>query len=321
MSTGTIESYDMVGRKEDVSDIITNISPTKTPFQTMIGTEGIHNIVHSWQEDSLASTGTDAAIEGADAPTATWAATVLRTGTTQIWTKTAKVSGTMDAVKTYGRDKELAYQIGLRMAELKRDLEFTLVGSAQASVTGDDSTARKTNSYQVQIAAASVYDASLHSGTAGGYGTVYASVTTATAAALTETNVLSMSQVLYSAGAEPSVLMVKPADALVVAGFVSSSGAENRTRFIGANDKKLVNVIDVYVSPFSSDGLKVILNRFQKTSDALIFEPGMWKRLVLRNWFRQTLAKTGDSTNVQILGEFGLKHRNYAASGVIMGLA
>jgi hypothetical protein len=42
-TTGTITSYVEVGTKEDISEIITNISPTKTPFQTMIGNWPVFN--------------------------------------------------------------------------------------------------------------------------------------------------------------------------------------------------------------------------------------------------------------------------------------
>ena len=36
-------AYDVVGKKEDISDIITNISPTDTPFISSIGSEKVHN--------------------------------------------------------------------------------------------------------------------------------------------------------------------------------------------------------------------------------------------------------------------------------------
>jgi hypothetical protein len=36
-------AYDTVGKKEDISDIISNITPTYTPFLSMIGEEKIHN--------------------------------------------------------------------------------------------------------------------------------------------------------------------------------------------------------------------------------------------------------------------------------------
>lgn len=313
MSVAIMKSYDQVGRKEDVSDIISNLSPTKTPFQTMIGSEGIHNIVHSWQEDSLIAAGDNFAVEGADAPSAVMNATVLRTGTTQIFTKTAKVSGTTEAIQTYGRDRELAYQLGLRSAELKRDFERACVGVSVANTTGDDSTARKFASFDKQLDNHGVY---LLNGSAGALNDTLSSQT---AGPIHETAVVTVAQALYNAGADPSVLMIKPADALIVPQWQRSSvSGYARTTYVENGQRNLVNVVDTYTSPFGD--LKVVMNRFQLTSEALVFDPAMWKKLVLRNWFRKTLSVTGDSTNVQILGEFGLKHRNQAASGAVTNL-
>jgi hypothetical protein len=304
MSTGTMETYDLVGKKEDISDIITNISPTKTPFASMIGSESVRNTIYQWQEDSLMSVGANAQVEGAAAPTASWQATVLRNNTTQILMATASASGTADVVKKYGRAKELSYQLGLRAAELKRNLEYAFVGQpSTAEVVGNDSTARVVAGYQQQIS----------SGTTNTLGT---------AGPLTEAYVLAMAQALYTNGAEPTILMVKPADALKVATWqTGGTGAANsRTKFADNDSKAIYNVVDVYYSPFSGEGLKVVLNRFLATSNALIFEPQMWKKAVLRNWFRETLAKVGDSTQVMIVGEFGLIHKNYGASGLIANL-
>jgi hypothetical protein len=311
MSVAVMASYYQVGRKEDVSDIITNISPTKTPFLTLIGTEGIHNIVHQWQEDSLiAASGSNAAIEGADAPNAVQNATVLRNNTTQILTKTAKVTGTADVVKLYGRDRELAYQLGMRSAELKRDLETSLVGVNQAAVTGSDGVARSMASYGAMVDPSVVYWVNATGGALGG--------SSGTAGALREDIVVDIAQQLYIDGAEPNTVMVKPSDAMIVASWQNQSTPYGRTKFVQNGEKNIVNVVDVYESAYGS--LKVVMNRFLLTSTALVFEPTMWKRLVLRNWFRETLAKTGDSTNVQIIGEFSLKHRNFKASGMAVNL-
>jgi Family of unknown function (DUF5309) len=312
MSVAVMSSYDQVGVKEDISDIITNISPTKTPFQAMIGSEGIHQRTHQWQEDSLiAANAANAAVEGADASAAVQNPTVMRSNTTQILTKTAKVTGTADVTKTYGRDKELAYQLSLRAAELKRDFEASLVGVNQAAVTGSDGVARSLGSYGSMIDTTVNFAISgTNAGALGG--------TAGTASPLYEQAVLTTAQQLYIDGAEPNTLMVKPGDKVVVSSW-KSGGSVARTQFIDNGDKKITNVVDVYESPFGD--LKVVMNRFQLTSTALIFEPSMWKKLVLRNWFRMTLAKTGDSTNVEIVGEFSLKHRNFKASGIITNLA
>jgi len=62
------------------------------------------------------------------------------------------------------------------------------------------------------------------------------------------------------------------------------------------------------------------MNRFLLASSALIFDPSYWKLCPLRNWFRYTLGKVGDSTQVQIIGEFGHKHKNFLASGGVLNL-
>lgn len=314
----TFTAFDQVGKKEDISDVITNIAPTKTPFQTIIGSEGISNIVHQWQEDDLIAAGANAQIDGAAAPTEVANATSLRSNTTQILAKTAKVSGTANVMATYGRDKELAYQLSLRAAELKRDLEFAYVGSAVVSVVGNNATARLMGGYQQQITlTGGSAPVVLNSVTATAAGV--AALTGSAAAALTETMILTVSQQLYVNGVDPDYLMIKPADATRVANFATASG---RTRYMDMNGPKakaIVNAVDTYMSPFGE--LKVVMNRFQRTADALVFEADMWKKLTLRNWFRTTLAVTGDATPVSITGEFSLKHRNYKASGLITGLS
>jgi hypothetical protein len=60
----------------------------------------------------------------------------------QISYKVAQVSGTAQAVDHAGRDNELAYQEMLKGLELKRDMEFNLVGTNQAKNTGSTTVAR-----------------------------------------------------------------------------------------------------------------------------------------------------------------------------------
>ena len=313
MANNMVNSYDQVGRKEDVSDVITNISPTATPYQTMIGRESIHNIVFSWQEDSLVSaTAGNAVVEGAAAPNATFNPTVLRTSNTQILQKTATVSGTADVISLYGRDKEMAYQLTMRSKEIKRDLEMSLVGVNAASATGNDTTARTLAPYFKLVdvtAAGNVW----YVGSAGFGGS------TGTAGPLTEAIILSVSQQLYTNGVDPTTLMVKPSDALVISSWQRGTTAFPRTQFMDNGQKNIVNVVDKYVSPYGE--LNVVMNRFQLSNTAYIFDPSYWKLCPLRNWFRYTLGKVGDSTQVQIIGEFGHKHKNYLASGAVTNIS
>lgn len=295
------KTYDQVGKKEDISDVISNIAPTATPFQSLIGSESVNNTVYQWQEDDLAAVAANAVVEGADGSDADLTATTMRSNYTQIMAKTIKVSATADVVSTYGRAKETAYQLSKKSAELKREFEFALVGSARNAAAGSTSVARQFGN--------------VWGNDAGGNAIINSAVVTAAGtAALTETMILQTNQKLYEAGGEASYLMIKPADSLIVAGFAAASG-RNRDFTTGT---KVVNVVDIYVSPFGTQ--KVVLNRFMKADSALMFDPANWKKAVLRPFSRTLLAKTGDADRHFIVGEFGLKHTNYKASGAITGL-
>jgi len=296
------KTYDQVGKKEDISDVISNIAPTATPFQSLIGQESVSNTVYQWQEDDLAAVAANAVVEGADGTDADLTATTMRSNYTQIMAKTIKASATADAVSTYGRAKETAYQLSKKSAELKREFEYALVGSARNAAAGTSSVARQFGN--------------VWGNDAGGNAIINSAVVTnnGTPAALTEAMVLATNQKLYEAGGEASYLMIKPADSLIVAGFAAASG---RMRDF-SEGTKLVNVVDIYVSPFGTQ--KVVLNRFMKADAALLFDPANWKKAVLRPFSRTLLAKTGDADRHFIVGEFGLKHVNYKASGAITGL-
>jgi hypothetical protein len=222
-------TYDQTGKKEDVSDIISDITPTDTPFFSMIRSEKVSARTFEWLEDSLAAAANNAAIEGADASMATLTAATSRTNNTQILSKAFQVSATADAIATYGRAKETAYQLGKALKEIKRDLERAYVGVDNAAVTGSESAAREMASATQMIS---------NSTDAGSNATD----------ALTEAKLLVAGQAAFNAGSDPSVFMIKPADAQIVAGFAASSGRNREF----AQTKQLVNVIDLYVSPLTN---------------------------------------------------------------------
>lgn len=300
----TYTTYDQVGKAEDVSDIISNISPTKTPFQASLKSEKISARSFDWQEDELRAVQVNAKVEGFTASDATLSATTLRSNVAQILEKTIKVSATADVIKTYGRAKETAYQLSKAGEEVNRDLEHAFVGLDQAAVTGNSTTARRMASAIYQISASTTVTTDSSTSTTGSQ-----------AGPLTEANVLSLHQTLYNEGADPSILMVKPADARLVAAFTGASG---RNRTINDGSKTLVNAVDLYVSPFGE--LKVVINRFLKADHALMYDPDMWRKAVLRPWSRTMLAKDGDNEKHLLVGEYSLKHMNQKGSGKIKNL-
>lgn len=309
----TYTVYETIGKKEDVSDIITNISPTTTPFQSMIGKESVNNVLFQWQEDVLAAAGANAQFDGFDATEVAAVPTTIRSNYTQILAKAIKVAATTDAVSRYGRAKETAYQLSKRGAEVKRDLEYTLLNSQtggagnlnnktltsignSANVAAD--AARTMASYQAQVDSSLLFK------------------TGSSSTSMSETNLLTAAQTLYTNGADPSILMIPPGEASAIAAYAAATGRlRELDNASGANARKIINVVDVYVSPFGE--LKVVLNRFQVNTDYLIFDPDMWKLATLRAWERVPLAKVGDSERQMIVGEYSLKHKNYFASAIV----
>lgn len=307
--TGTYKTYDQVGKKEDIEDIIYDISPTLTPFTSSIGTSTASAVLHQWQQDQLASVGTNAVAEGADAGTASAETTELKSAYTQIFSKVVQTSGTADVVEKYGRGSELQYQIAKKGKELRRDIEHAFVGADQAGGSGandsgtdnaDNSTVRTLTSAQNQIDSTTT---SSNSGTlrnfTGSDGEGY---------------LLDVLQDVYEAGGEPNQIQVTPSHAVNVAGFAASAG---RTRDFETGTK-LVNAVDLYVSPFGE--CAVVPNRFLKSSDCLVLDTEYWSRAVLRPMQTIVLAKTGDSDKRQMLTEQTLVCENDKASGLITDL-
>jgi hypothetical protein len=288
----TVDSYGLVQKKEDVSDIISNISPSKTPFTSLTGKETVHNWAFDWMEDILRASANNAQVEGFTATPTARTQPTMKENVTQIFQDTFEVTGTTDAVSIYGRNKETALQANKAAKALKLDLEHAYVGNQQAKVKPvDNTTARKMASVQAQIASGNRV------------------ITGGPSTAPTEANLLSALTLSYKAGAEPTIIMVTPDDSLIVADFAKASG---RTRNIhnGSADRKIVNVVDLYVSPFGEQ--KVVLNRELMLSDMLILDPSLWNKVALkgRDWFTEKLAKTGDKEATMMVGEFSLKCKN-----------
>ena len=291
-------TYESIGQKEDVSDVITDITPFDTPCFAMMKSVKVHNRVYQYQSDSLPNPASNAKVEGADASISALTPTTMLSGTTQILSTAFQVSGSAEATSTYGRARETAYALGRALKSIKRDLEFAYIGASNAQVTGNNSgspVAREMDSVDRLIASGTTE--------AGG------------SAALTETKLLNLAQKCYNSGADPSILMIKPADAIVVSNFTSSSG---RNRTFNDQNKTLTNAIDVYVGPFGT--YKTVLNRHQMTTHAFLFDPSMWRSAVLRPFSRTLLARTGDSEKHYVVGEYGVQHLNQLGSGMINAL-
>ena len=308
--TNTFDTYDAVGIREDLQDVIYSISPTDTPFMSSAAREAVKNTFHEWQTDALAAAATNnAVIEGDDATLDASSATVRIGNYTQIMDKTVVTTGTQEAVDKAGRASELAYQIAKKSKELKRDIESTLLTN-QPRAVGDATTARTFASIGAWIATNDSLGATGTSPTAVDGSDAR---NDGTQRALTEDLLKTVIKGTWVSGGSPSVIMCGPFNKQKISGFTGGS-----TRFDASEDKTLYTSIDVYSSDFGD--LEVVPNRFQRDRDLFVLDMDYWAVGFLRDFTMHELSKTGDSEKRQLLTELTMISRNEAASGGVFDL-
>jgi hypothetical protein len=312
----TFTRYDAVGAREDLSDVIYNISPQDTPIMSSIGKTSAKAVYHEWQTDALASVNTaNALVEGADATAATLSPTTRIGNYTQIVGKTVQVSGTLESVDKAGRKSEKAYQLAKASAELKRDIEGIITAN-QGQSAGSSSTARVMGSLLSYIKT----NTNKGSGTTAGADPTTIGVSTrtdGTTRTFTEAMLKDVVSKVFTSGGTPSVLMVSPALKQVVSGFTGL--AQHRYNSTTAGEITILAGADLYQSDFGV--VSIVPNRFMRTRDALVLDPEYAALAYLRPFQTIDLAKTGDSEKTQILAELTLEVKNEAAHGGVFDLS
>ena len=312
----TYQTYTAIGQREDLSDVIYSISPTDVPFMSSIGKTKATAVYHEWQTDSLsAAVLTNYAVEGATASDATMSPTTRVGNRTQIAQKTVKISGTLQSVDKAGRKSEKAYQLAKASAEIKRDMETTLL-SNQIAANGDSSTARKLGGMQAWLATNGDFGTG---GSAGASGTT--ARTNGTNRTFTEDLLKTVIKEVYSSGGNPKVLMVNPAHKQLVSAFAGIAAQ----RFMAPANAPttIVAAADVYLSDFGT--VSVVPNRFMTSTNscdetAFVLDPDMAAVAYLRPFQTNELAVTGDNESTQLLAEYTLEVKNEAAHGIIADL-
>jgi hypothetical protein len=303
--------YDAVGAREDLSDVIYNISPTDTPIMSSIGKTKATGVYHEWQTDSLAAATTaNALVEGADASSATLSPSTRIGNYTQIVGKTVQVSGTLEAVDKAGRKSEKAYQLAKASAEMKRDIETIITANQGQAVGTSNSTARKMGSLLSYIKT----NTSKNGTSVTGVDPTTIGVSTrtdGTVRTFTETILKDVIAKVFTSGGTPSALFVSPALKQVVSGFTGLSA--QRYQVPTSGQATILAGADLYQSDFGV--LQIVPNRFMRVRDALVLDPEYAALAYLRPFQTNELAKTGDSDNTQILAELTLEVKNEAAHG------
>jgi len=294
---GTI-SYGDTSRREDLIDIIGNISPTDTPFVSGLPVKSATNTLHEWLTDSLAARAANAQIEGLGATIKDTLSTPTRVvNVTQIIRKDGMVSDTQKAIDHAGFNDIMAYQVAKKTKEWKNDLEYNSILSTID--TGQSGGAR---AMRGMISFISTNTSAMSS------------------AALSETIYNDLLEVCWAAGGNP--------DEVYVGGFLKrkiSDFTAGSTKNVQAADKRLVRAVDVYESDFGMQ--KVFLCRDLNSTGAstatlAAVDSQYWALAYLRKPQYTALPDDGgDRSRFKIIGEVTLECHAEAANGKITGLA
>jgi hypothetical protein len=309
----TFTSFDAKGIREELSNIISNISPEDVPLQSNIGSDNVSNTYFEWQTDELASAQNVPVIDGDDVSSFDSTASTSRVGNyTQIARRTMIIADNLGDQTLAGRNDEVSYQLAKRGSELKRDLELILTANA-AKVAGNSSTARVTAGLGAWIATNT---------SKAGDGTDPTAVDGSDARGdgtqrdLTEAMVKDVMQQAFTEGGQPSVLMVGPYNKTVVSGFAGI--AAQRYQAPSDGPTTIIGAADVYLSDFGT--LSVVPNRFQRERDAFLLDPEYASVSYLRPIQAVDLARTGDAEKKMIICEAGLRVSQQKAHGGVFDL-
>lgn len=281
------------GNREDLSNEITMISPTDTPFLTRFGKVKAKSVIHDWLTDSLADAAESKAIEGADYSFSKVASRSRLSNYTQIIATPVEVSDTQRSVDTAGIEDEFAYQMNKKMKEHARNIEYSLVNGTGNS--GTSGAAREVKGVLSWI--------TTNIGTGTGTGTEY----------LTETMFNNLLQEIWEQGGNPNTAYANGFQKRKISDFTGGS-----TKNVDADEKKLIRGIDVYESDFGM--IKIVPHRYMTSTVVSVLQDDLWKVANLRPTKRVDVAKIGSATRAVIETEFTLESRNEKGSGKITGL-
>lgn len=294
------------GNREDLSDIVDDISPTETPALTAIGRGKASAVLHEWTTHALTAAAANEKVEGDDGAIDIANPKTRLNNRCAISNKICGVTRTQQAVDKVGMMDALAEEVGYKMSEIKRDQDL-MISANTAKVSGNDTTARKTAGIPTWLKTNK--DAIGADPTGDGSDTA----TDGTQRVYTEAMLLSVSQQCYVSGGKPTLHLSGAFNKRVASGF-----AGNVNRNTDAADKKLVNSIRVYEDDFNT--FQCAPSRQARSRDVVLLDLEHIKVVKLRAMESWDLGVTGSSFRKQLEEEWALEMSNPDAHGIIRDL-
>ena len=286
------DTYNAIGNKEDVSEIITNIAPDETPIYSRIGRVKATQTKHEWLEDDLGDADDNAQVEGYTYFTVSAKPRNRLYNYTQIMHRGVQVTDSQEAVLHYGIRSEMAYQMQKKMNELAFDCERAII---------------KQNT---QLAGSfPPYPSSTPPATPRQFGGLPFWIITnvlsngGTPRGLTFTLINSALEQTWSAGGKPSILLLSPTNKRVV-----STMTANSTKYMEGNKtRKLTHMISVLESDFGT--IQCLTDRFMPNDVVYGLSPEYIKKAFLRPFKTGDIPKINDMGRKMINGEWTLEMR------------
>jgi hypothetical protein len=319
VTSGTQVKYDLVGIREELSEMIYMVSPEQTPFISGAGRgEPCKTTQPEWMTETLAAPdSTNAKIEGDEAAFAKPAQPVRVANICQISSKTARVSDTVEHLNLAGRRSEMAKQIAKRAKELKRDQEKILVGTNQGGAAGDEATPRKLASILAWLKTNTNKEGT-------GTDPVYASGVPLAARgdgatrAFSEPLLQDAIEQQWNEGGTVNTIMLPMKQKKVFSGF---AGIATKTVDLGRAQTPaiIMGTADVYIS--EAGIMRAVPNRFMRDRDVLLLDFDLIAVRYLRPHKVSDLAKTGDAHAKLLVTEYTLEVKQEAGLAAVYDLS
>lgn len=311
LPTNTYTSYDNANSiKEDLRDVIYNITPFETPFRAKCGKSSAKATLHEWSTQALRSSTTNAHLEGDDTVAEARTAVTRLTNATQIFKNAVSIPGSDVGLDKAGKNREMGYQMLLVAREQNLDVEKALFDN-NAKVTGANGTAR-------ELAGAPAWmttNVDFQSGNSGanptGDGTD-ARTDDSSPTAFSQTKFDSVMQSIWENGGRPDTCYLS---AFQMNKALAFTGNNNQRANVVAGDERVVNSLSIYLTPWGQVAFQP--SRENRSRDVFILQDDMWEIAELRPARNTPLGVTGDSERRQLVQELTLVCKNEASSGII----
>lgn len=291
MAWGLI-TYQDTARREDLLDVIGDVSPDETPLMTLFGTSTARGTLHEWLTYSVSRpTSVTADIEGENTSFVDLTQPSRANNVTQIIKQSLQVSRTERKVNVAGMGDPYAFQKADALRQLKMKMEYAILNAAKAS--GNSGVARQMNGVDAFIT--SVVTAR-NSGTS-----------------FSEQELNDMGADAYTAVRADKVFDLVLCTVKIKQAIAGFGG--NSTRYIDASERRLTKDILVYDSAVGSH--RIMHHRDVRntagTTTVYGLREDMHKVAYLDKPMFEELSKVGDADRAHWVTEFTLEVLQQAA--------